>query len=81
MELNDTIPMMSSSDYKDRFKAEYYQTKIRFDRLNAMLEKWENGALNFEPSCPKHLLKGQRDHMWDYLVDLESRAKIEGIVL
>lgn len=81
MELNDTIPMMSSSDYKDRFKAEYYQTKIRFDRLNAMLEKWANGALNFEPSCPKYLFEGQRDHMWDYLVDLEARAKIEGIVL
>lgn len=28
-ELKDTIELMNSSDYKDRFKAEYYQLKIR----------------------------------------------------
>lgn len=26
-ELKDTIELMNSSDYKDRFKAEYYQLK------------------------------------------------------
>lgn len=29
-ELKDTIELMNSSDYKDRFKAEYYQLKIRY---------------------------------------------------
>ena len=29
MELEDTIELMKSSDYKERFKAEYLQTKIR----------------------------------------------------
>ena len=29
MELKDTIELMNSENYKDRFKAEYYQTKIR----------------------------------------------------
>ena len=29
MELKDTIELMNSSDYKERFKAEYWQTKIR----------------------------------------------------
>ena len=29
MELKDTVALMESDDYKDRFKAEYYQTKIR----------------------------------------------------
>lgn len=29
MELNDTINLMNNSDYKKRFQAEYYQTKIR----------------------------------------------------
>lgn len=28
-ELKDTIELMNSSDYKDRFKAEYYQLEIR----------------------------------------------------
>ncbi len=27
MELKDTIEMMNSEDYKERFKAEYYQTR------------------------------------------------------
>ena len=30
MELKDTIELMTSDDYKDRFRAEYWQTKIRF---------------------------------------------------
>ena len=28
MELKDTVEMMGSEDYKERFKAEYYQVKI-----------------------------------------------------
>ena len=32
MELKDTISMMTSSDYKERFRAEYFQLKIRYDR-------------------------------------------------
>lgn len=27
MELKDTVEMMTSSDYKERFKAEYYQAE------------------------------------------------------
>lgn len=33
-ELKDTIELMNSSDYKDRFKAEYYQLKIRYTKLH-----------------------------------------------
>ena len=33
MELKDTVGMMSSSDYRDRFKDEYYQLKIRYEKL------------------------------------------------
>ena len=36
MELKDTINLMSSTDYKERFKAEYLQAKIRYDKLDAM---------------------------------------------
>ena len=28
MLLSDTVSLMDSENYKDRFKAEYYQTKI-----------------------------------------------------
>lgn len=34
MELKDTIELMNSSDYKERFKAEYLQVKIRYDKLH-----------------------------------------------
>lgn len=44
-ELKDTIELMNSSDYKDRFKAEYYQLKIRYTKLHAMLVKLEAGNL------------------------------------
>ena len=51
MELKDTIEMMNSEDYKERFKAEYYQTKIRYDKLHSMLVKNEAGTLDFKPTC------------------------------
>ena len=31
MELKDTVELMNSEDYKERFKAEYLQAKIRYD--------------------------------------------------
>ena len=31
MQLKDTIEMMTSEDFKERFKAEYYQLLIRLD--------------------------------------------------
>ena len=41
MELKDTIAGMTSPDYKERFKAEYQQTKIRHAKLKALLNKWD----------------------------------------
>jgi len=81
MELKDTIPMMESPDYKERFKAEYYQLKIRYDKLDAMTVKYEAGTLNFTPSCSLDLLKEQKKHMGNYLRSLKIRAEIEGIEL
>ena len=31
MELRDTIKFMNSEDYRERFVAEYWQTKIRYE--------------------------------------------------
>ena len=81
MELKDTIGMMTSDGYKERFKAEYYQLKIREEKLLTVLEKYERGTLNFEPSCPVPLLWEQHKIMNSYLGVLEKRAKIEGIEL
>lgn len=40
-ELKDTIEMMNRDDYKERFKAEYDQTKIRYEKLKAFNTKIE----------------------------------------
>lgn len=80
-ELKDTIEMMTSSDYKERFKAEYYQLKLRYDKLSLMITKWDEGTLEFEPSCSRTLFSRQLHHMRMYMIDLETRAKIEGIDL
>ncbi len=81
MEFEDTIEMMNSADYKERFKAEYHQTKIRYEKLHKMVVKYEAGTLNFTPSCSLELLKEQKRHMGCYLYCLEVRAEIEGIEL
>lgn len=81
MELKDTIEMMNSSDYKERFRAEYLQAKIRYDKLDAMTVKYEAGTLNFEPSCSLELLKEQKKYMGNYLRILKIRAEIEKIDL
>jgi len=79
MELADTAKMMTSSDYKERFKAEYNQVKIRHEKLHEMNVKYEEGTLDFEPKCSLELLKHQEKVMKDYILTLEIRAKSEGI--
>lgn len=79
MELKDTVDLMNSEDYKDRFKAEYFQTKIRYDNLCKMLVKLDAGTLEFTPACSKALLLQQKRQMNEYLHILEVRAEIEGV--
>lgn len=81
MELRNTIKLMESSDFKDRFKAEYYQLKIRMDGLANLLVDYKNNTLKFTPKCSYELLNGQYKAMEVYISYLEERAKIEGIEL
>lgn len=81
MELKDTVQQMLSEDYKDRFKAEYYQTKIRYDKLVDMLDRWDKGNLLFSPTCPRELLWRQVTVMEDYMDLLIERSIAEGIDL
>lgn len=81
MKLNETWEMMVNADYKERFRAEYFQLKIRMQGLSAMLEKYKNGTLNFTPSCSYDLLNGQFKAMDMYASYLEERARIEEIDL
>lgn len=78
-ELRDTVEMMNSEDYKERFRAEYCQVAIRFQKLQKMLEKWDKGELDFCPTCPRRIYNIQIKAMADYLAALEVRAVMEGI--
>lgn len=81
MQLIDTVELMLSDDYKERFKGEYYQVKERYERLRRMVVRYQAGTLNFEPKCDLELLKSQLSAMRDYIYILEVRAQIEGVEL
>ena len=79
--MKDTVQLMRSENYKDRFVAEYRQTKIRYEKLHRMVVKYEAGKLDFTPTCPIELLKEQKAAMGKYLYMLEVRAEMEGVDL
>lgn len=88
--LMDTVNLMNSADYRDRFVAEYIQLKIRYERLkdfNTRIEAsvrtsgLDNGVDEPEHDCPAGLLRAQQSAMGGYLHLLEVRAKIEDIDL
>lgn len=80
-DLKDTKEMMCSPDYKERFKAEYWQLRIRYTKLKAMCKKWDEGKLDFTPTCPRWIYRIQLRAMEDYLTCLEERAKLEKVDL
>jgi hypothetical protein len=86
-----TVDGMLSTDYKERFKAEYQQTKIRYEKLKAFCNRIEAAMRTCpgdtkrvampEHDCPLELLRDQQRAMDEYLHCLEIRAVIEGIDL
>ena len=78
MELKDTVDLMLSEDYKDRVKAEYYQLKIRIEKLETTIKVCESGGIKL--GSPLELFRQQLDYMINYKGILEQRASYEGIV-
>lgn len=81
MELKDTMALMTSQDYRQRFQAEYYQLVIRYRKLLDMLNKWDNGKLDFKPTCPRSTYNIQIKAMAEYIAALEARAVMENVPL
>lgn len=79
--LENTVQIMLSEDYKDRFRAEYLQLRMRYRKLYLLLTKNRLGALGFKPDCPIDLLKQQLEAMRLYISLLEERAIHENIDL
>ena len=68
-------------DYKLKMVKEYKELKDRYDKLHAMLVKYDAGKLDFTPTCPIDLLRKQASVMGQYLYILETRAVIENVDL
>ena len=81
MELKDTIGLMTSLNWQSRFKAEYLQLKIRYDKLNESITKRENGVLDFSTPIPLESWWRQSLFMSHYMRELEYQARMHGIDL
>lgn len=81
MKLQDTVDLMLGTDFKDRFKAEYYQLDNRIAGLQRVLKGYKEGTLNFTPNCPYQVLYEQLMYMKAYRDVLDARAEIENIEL
>lgn len=71
----------TASDYKERMRVEYQELTDRADKLRDMLQRYADGTLDFEPTCPITLLSRQLDVMDEYALILRRRAGIERISL
>lgn len=85
MELKETVELMNSVDYKERFVEEYHQVEIRYEKLKNLCNKIEVeemlGKEVTKYDCPLELLREQQKYMGLYLSILEKRALIENVEL
>lgn len=82
-QLDQTVDLMRSESYKDRFIAEYAQIEIRTKRLENVLKSIEDNTCPkcFKPTCDIEILKSQLKTMNAYRATLIFRASIEEIEL
>lgn len=82
-QLDQTVDLMRSESYKERFIAEYAQIAIRTLRLERVLKSIEDNTCPkcFEPTCDIEILKSQYKTMNAYRATLIFRAAIEDIEL
>lgn len=81
MELKDTVNMMLSDDYKQRFIAEYVQISIRRSKLAQVIEDARNGCCKFNLSSDVPIYFAQIAAMDTYMHILQKRAADENIKL
>jgi hypothetical protein len=96
MTIEETTRLMTSPYYEDRFVAEYWQVRIRYRKLSALIAKMEAydrlseagmtaktcvEFVGFRPDVPKQTLIDQACVMREYMNLLEVRSAMEGIDL
>lgn len=68
-------------DWQQRFLLEYEELAGRAEKLQAMLDKYDAGMLDFQPQTPIGVLRAQLSVMCAYMAILEERAEFEDIDL
>lgn len=76
--LKDTMELMTSEDYKERFVGEVMQLCIRINRLRDTLIDIYDGSALFTPACSTELLESQLAAMEELLRIYSIRASVEG---
>jgi len=80
MKLADTVNLMYSNDWKDRFIAEYVQLQIRLSKLDDVLNN-RSDTYSVTDDVLKSVMYKQRDAMESYKLCLERRANLANIDL
>lgn len=85
MELRQTIDLMTSDNYKERFIAEYVQLDIRIRKLEHFISLIKACEIKDVPQpphdCPVSLLSRQLETMQEYRKIQLIRAAIEKVEL
>ena len=80
--LSDTVFLMESADYKNRFLGEYLQLRIRMEKLSKLLAEYRVKMATGESipyKCSYNMLEDQLYAMEQYRRSLEERAIVEDI--
>ena len=68
-------------DWQQRFVIEYEELANRAEKLQAILDRYDVGELDFTPQTPIGLLRAQLSVMCAYLEILKERAEFEDVNL
>lgn len=79
-DLQETVDLMLSGKWEDRLIAEYWQTKIRYNKLHNTLVQCNAGVHELD-FAEEHLMRLQASAMGEYLYRLEVRAARAGVNL
>ena len=80
MKLVETVNLMCSNDWEDRFVAEYIQLQIRLSKLEDVLNNTSD-TYTVNDDVLKSVMYKQRDAMESYKLCLERRANLANIDL
>ena len=84
---DEIIALLSSDDWKERLRGEYYELRIRYEKLKSYNNKSEIQYrlapchTNTEDDISRGLMRDQQEAMGRYLHLLELRAELAGIEL